>query len=145
MTLMACYGGPAWIDDCVDGDGDGWFPTCYDEPCDPEVDPNCDCDDGRADIHPGAPDVFGDGLDSDCSGADGPGKRRTDPTPASTPRRTRGSTRRRDPARGAGQRGGRNATAQTSARLAGRWIAWTSAKPAVVRRWSKVGRVRRTA
>ena len=78
MTLMACYGGPAYWDDCVDQDGDGWFPTCYDEPCDPELDPNCDCDDNAATIHPGAPDSSGDGVDQDCSGADGPGKRRVD-------------------------------------------------------------------
>ena len=78
MTLMACYGGPAYWDDCVDQDGDGWFPTCYDEACDPELDPNCDCNDDNAGIHPGAPDSFGDGIDQDCSGADGPGKRRVD-------------------------------------------------------------------
>jgi hypothetical protein len=78
VTLMACYGGPAYYDDCVDQDGDGWFPTCYDAPCDPDVDPNCDCDDFSAATFPGAPDPFGDGIDQDCSGADGPGKRRGD-------------------------------------------------------------------
>ena len=78
MTLMACYGGPAYSDDCVDQDQDGWFPACYAPLCDPEVDPNCDCHDGRADVFPGAPDPLGDGVDQDCSGADGPGKRRID-------------------------------------------------------------------
>ncbi len=78
MTLMACYGGPAYIDDCVDQDDDGWFPACYAAACDPEVDPNCDCDDSRPDIFPGAADSLGDGVDQDCSGADGPGKRRVD-------------------------------------------------------------------
>jgi len=74
ITLMACYGGPSVIDDCVDQDDDGWFPACYDEPCDPDQDPYCDCDDSRSDIHPEAPDPLGDGIDQDCSGADGPRK-----------------------------------------------------------------------
>src|SRR5690606_30650367 len=30
-----------------------------------------DCDDEDPDIHPGAEDFFGDGIDQDCSGADG--------------------------------------------------------------------------
>lgn len=74
ITLMACYGGPSVFDDCVDQDGDGWFPACYDEPCDPAEDPYCDCDDFNANVHPGAPDPLGDGLDTDCSGEDGPAK-----------------------------------------------------------------------
>lgn len=78
VTLMACYGGPAYYDDCFDNDGDGWFPACYDEVCDPDLDPNCDCDDTSSSIHPGAPDSLGDGIDQDCSGADGPGKPRLD-------------------------------------------------------------------
>jgi Putative metal-binding motif len=78
MTLMACYGAPGYWDDCVDQDDDGWFPACYEAPCDPAVDPNCDCDDTDPAIFPGAPDVLGDGVDTDCSGADGPGKHRTD-------------------------------------------------------------------
>lgn len=78
VTLMACYGGPAYVDDCVDQDDDGWFPACYAAPCDPEIDPNCDCNDARADVFPGAPDTLGDGIDQDCSGADGPGRHRPD-------------------------------------------------------------------
>lgn len=74
ITLMACYGGPSVYDDCVDQDGDGWFPGCYDEPCDPTDDPYCDCNDFNANHHPGAPDPLGDGVDSDCSGDDGPAK-----------------------------------------------------------------------
>ncbi len=74
ITLMACYGGPSTYDDCLDRDGDGWFPGCYDEPCDPSEDPYCDCNDGNATVHPGAPDPIGDGWDTDCSGDDGPAK-----------------------------------------------------------------------
>jgi hypothetical protein len=74
MTLMACYGGPSTFDDCLDQDNDGWFPGCYDEPCDPSEDPYCDCNDFVPTIHPGAPDPLGDGLDQDCSGEDGPAK-----------------------------------------------------------------------
>src|SRR5262249_33462528 len=44
--------------DCdADADGDG-------------VPLRRDCDDQRADVHPGATDVPGDGVDEDCSGAD---------------------------------------------------------------------------
>jgi hypothetical protein len=74
MTLMACHGGPSTIDDCMDLDDDGWFPACYDEPCDTNEDPYCDCNDGDPGIHPGAADPLGDGLDQDCSGEDGPDK-----------------------------------------------------------------------
>ncbi len=52
LTLAACADGP------IDFDGDG-TPDLAD--CDPE-DPA---------FHPGAQDDFGDGLDQDCSGADG--------------------------------------------------------------------------
>lgn len=85
VTLMACYGGPSTYDDCIDLDGDGWFPACYDEPCDPREDPYCDCNDGSATIHPGAPDPLGDGLDQDCSGDDGPAKCEDDGCPDAGP------------------------------------------------------------
>lgn len=42
----------------VDPDGDGVLP--------PD-----DCDDTRADVHPGAEDANGDGVDADCDGTDG--------------------------------------------------------------------------
>ncbi len=71
MTLAACYGAPAIRDTCVDMDGDGWFPACYDDlgTCDPD-DANCDCDDGDPNVNPGAFDPP-DGLDRDCDGKDG--------------------------------------------------------------------------
>jgi hypothetical protein len=46
----------------VDGDGDG---TNFAD----------DCDDANADIHPGAYDAPGDGVDQDCNGEDGGGHR----------------------------------------------------------------------
>lgn len=72
VTLAACYGAPAYNDTCVDADGDGWFPGCYNEDlaCD-EDDPACDCNDTAATVHPGAFDPVGDGLDFDCDGKDG--------------------------------------------------------------------------
>jgi hypothetical protein len=68
--------------DEVDGDGDG-DPLCSD--CDDtnmvlstldidgDFDSSCgtDCDDLVAQTHPGAPDGFGDGVDSNCDGQDG--------------------------------------------------------------------------
>jgi len=44
---------------CVDDDGDG-YQACDD-----------DCDDKRADVHPGVEDVVGDGIDNDCDGVNG--------------------------------------------------------------------------
>ncbi|NLN61541.1 MAG: sulfatase-like hydrolase/transferase [Myxococcales bacterium] len=43
-----------------DADGDGFSPYFG----------GGDCDDTRADVHPGAIDIPGDGIDQDCSGAD---------------------------------------------------------------------------
>ncbi len=64
MTLMACYGAPQ-----------AYMP----EPADPNADQDRDgfpmredCDDQSADIHPGAADTEGDGIDSDCDGTDAP-------------------------------------------------------------------------
>jgi predicted RecA/RadA family phage recombinase len=50
---------------CADGDGDG-FTSCN------------DCDDGRADVHPGAAEVC-DGLDNDCDGVVDEGAATVDP------------------------------------------------------------------
>lgn len=72
MTLAACYGAPPYNDTCVDRDGDGWLPGCYNDDlrCDDD-DGNCDCNDGNATINPGAVDPGGDGVDRDCDGQDG--------------------------------------------------------------------------
>ena len=48
---------------CVDGDGDGYFPTGG---CGTQV----DCNDGSNGIFPGAPEVCRDGIDQDCDGVD---------------------------------------------------------------------------
>lgn len=45
---------------CVDRDGDGYGAQCTAGP---------DCDDERRDVNPGSPEVCGNGLDDDCSGA----------------------------------------------------------------------------
>lgn len=55
---------PAWDAACggtgpTDGDGDGFAPPA-------------DCDDGNPNVHPGATEVCGNGVDEDCSGADLP-------------------------------------------------------------------------
>ncbi|MEO0602988.1 MAG: MopE-related protein, partial [Myxococcota bacterium] len=49
---------------CVDVDGDGYGFAC---------DMGQDCAESDAAVHPYAPDAFGDGADTDCSGLDGPG------------------------------------------------------------------------
>ncbi|MEQ1502518.1 MAG: MopE-related protein [Myxococcota bacterium] len=66
-------GGPWWPD--LDGDGFG----DQDQPpstatCAPDrwVANDGDCDDGDAEIAPGADDVDGDGIDGDCDGSDAP-------------------------------------------------------------------------
>lgn len=53
----ACKAGVTGLDCAADRDGDG-TPLAR------------DCDDGRADVHPGAADRPSDGVDQDCSGAD---------------------------------------------------------------------------
>jgi hypothetical protein len=67
FDTAACY---------VDGDGDDWGDAVLlssDDDClDPgEAKEAGDCDDGDASIHPGAPEVPGDGIDQDCDGLDG--------------------------------------------------------------------------
>ncbi|MEN0066888.1 MAG: MopE-related protein [Myxococcota bacterium] len=56
--------GAHWYDcgSCTDGDGDDYGTGC---------DLGPDCNDADATIYPGAADVSGDGIDSDCSGDDG--------------------------------------------------------------------------
>jgi len=56
---------------CTDDDDDGYGFGC---------DLGEDCDDSDSTIHPGAEDVFGDGLDEDCSGNDGAGRSDSLPT-----------------------------------------------------------------
>ncbi|MDI3283469.1 putative metal-binding motif-containing protein [Polyangium sp. 15x6] len=58
VTLMACYGLPP-CDPADDKDGDGFCPW------------HDDCDDTNKDIHPGAQDTTGDGIDQNCDGTDG--------------------------------------------------------------------------
>lgn len=70
LTLMACYGAPPFNDPCDDGDGDGYYPACYDDVCDP-ADPYCDCNDADPRVHPDADDPGGDGVDQNCDGVDG--------------------------------------------------------------------------
>ena len=41
---------------CVDGDDDGWSVGCN------------DCDDGNAEVNPGAEEICDDGVDNDCDG-----------------------------------------------------------------------------
>lgn len=67
VSLMACYGLPMCDDkDKVDNDGDSYFKdvgSCYVE--------SPDCDDTNPNVHPGADDPAGDGIDQNCDGADG--------------------------------------------------------------------------
>ena len=59
------------VDEFLDTDGDG-TPDCLDSDADgdgfaPIAVGGADCDDGRAQVHPGAPELC-DGLDDDCNG-----------------------------------------------------------------------------
>jgi len=68
LTLMACYGAPP-CQEQADKDKDGYF-VCV-EPKYGEI-AERDCNDNDPNIHPGAPDPLGDGVDQDCDEKDGP-------------------------------------------------------------------------
>ncbi len=68
ITLMACYGIAYTCEGGEDKDGDGFVVNgvnCSDY--------EIDCDDADENIHPGAEDVLGDGIDQNCDGVDGNG------------------------------------------------------------------------
>lgn len=68
VSLMACYGLPMCDDNQkVDSDHDGYFVSS--DNC--ILDDQYDCDDTRADVHPGANDPEGDNIDQNCDGEDG--------------------------------------------------------------------------
>ncbi|MEQ1567791.1 MAG: putative metal-binding motif-containing protein [Myxococcota bacterium] len=58
---------PWWPDADGDGFGGAEQAGC---PTGPSADGPGDCDDGDAEVHPGAPDAPGDGIDADCDGRD---------------------------------------------------------------------------
>ena len=62
-------GQSAWY---ADEDGDGYGAESFSGCEVPEgaVDQGEDCDDGEAEVHPGADEVCGDGVDNDCVGGD---------------------------------------------------------------------------
>lgn len=66
----ACASTEWYADADGDGYGSGEAVTGCDEP-EGYTAAGGDCDDSRADVHPGAGDTAGDGLDADCDGTDG--------------------------------------------------------------------------
>ncbi len=73
LTLMACYGGAPqhYMAEPMEPVAGG---ECATDADDLDRDGFCapaDCDEVNADIHPGAEDPAGDGVDQDCDGADG--------------------------------------------------------------------------
>lgn len=78
MTLSACYGVAEPVgrtDAAVPGDTNamGLTSTCSDLAADLDGDGHCgdfDCDEANPNVHTGAFDAFGDGIDSDCGGTD---------------------------------------------------------------------------
>ena len=73
MTLTACYGAinePYYPDSGTTGDA----PSSCTAATDTDADGYCgaeDCNDTNANIHVGATETIGDGVDSDCGGGDG--------------------------------------------------------------------------
>lgn len=65
FTMMACYGMPPCQMEDKDKDG---FGVCVGGGY---AGGQQDCDDNNADIHPGAKDTEGDGIDQNCDNADG--------------------------------------------------------------------------
>ncbi len=63
----ACAGDPVCEEpECIDNDGDGYGNPEH-AAC---PNPGLDCDDSDPDIHPGATETPGDGMDSNCNGQD---------------------------------------------------------------------------
>ena len=67
LTMMACYGPSPSCENKVDNDKDGYFVCSTGDSFYGEK----DCDDSNKDIHPGAKDTVGDGIDQNCDGVDG--------------------------------------------------------------------------